>query len=74
MGTLAFSVCLSIATIHSCNHEMLLSKDYNIAEVGLPPPYDRLSFQYFILFISQVNFLTCLLSDPWICDPDLPKI
>ena len=35
---------------------MLLSKDYYIAEESQPPPYDMLSFQCFVLFISQVNF------------------
>ena len=65
---LPFFVCLSIATIHSRNHEMFLSKDYYTAKVGLPPPYGRLSFQCFVLFISQVIFFIFLFRDPRICD------
>ena len=50
MGTLAFFVCLSIAAIYSRNHEMLLSKNYYIAEGGLP--HHMAGYHFNVLFYS----------------------
>ena len=50
MDTLAFFVCLSIATIYSRNHEMLLSKDYYVAEIG--QPHHMAGYHFNVLFYS----------------------
>lgn len=69
-------VCRHHSWVHSRNHERLLSKDYQIAEVGLLAPYNRLSFQCFVLFISQIYifFFVFLFKDSWICDPVYLKV